>query len=272
VSHAKKRLELAYAQILARLSRSDAASKRLKDQELNYDRYTSHRQDFADLMARTDHGKPVKRIFVMGCGRSGTWLMYSLLSMVKDAYVFFEEVDVGRFARIKSRKPIHILKRDAKSFRTAGLIPESIGIVWLVRHPFDVVTSHNPQKGKRFHLKPDRWVKEIDALRRFLEHPRPNVVVVRYEDLTSNADATLSRIAAAFGVDVSGRARDFVNDAQIPADVLATMHGLRSISTNSVGRWRSEPERMQRVRDVVPSMGEHLEWVSERFGYDVTLP
>ena len=268
-----RHIRFGYARLLVHLSGSGVAARRLKRQELKYDRSISRREDFADLLARNDRSRVVKRIFVMGCGRSGTWLLYSLLSMVKHTYALFEEVDVGRFARIKSAKPNHILKRDSKSFRTADRIPKSIGIVWIVRHPFDVMTSHNPGKANRsFHINPDRWNGEMDALRRFIEHPRPNGIVVKYEDLVSEPDLTLSRVAAIFGLEISGSACKSITHTHIPADVRDTMNGLRQISTNSVGRWRSDPDLVARVHNVVGPMRERLEWVSERFGYEVTPP
>ena len=110
------------------------------------------------------------------------------------------------------------------------------------------------------------------ALRQFVEHPRPNGITVRYEDLASHPNETLSEIGTTLGLDVSGFAREFMTNTRIPARVRDTMRGLRPISTHSVGRWRSHPELAARLHDVVPDMREHLGWVSERFGYDVTLP
>jgi hypothetical protein len=39
-----------------------------------------------------------------------------------------------------------------------------------------------------------------------------------------------------------------------------------------VERFRKDPEALARLRDVVPKLGETLEWVSRHFGYDSALP
>jgi hypothetical protein len=265
---------LAYARANAYLRADEAAAKRLAHEETKYDRYVSARPDFAELLARKDRGQAVKRIFVMGCGRSGTWLLYALLSMAKDAHVLFEEVDVGRFGRIASPEPVHILKRDQKSYVTAASIPASISVVWIVRHPFDVVTSRHPEKTWKipFHIDAKRWNGEMDALRHFLEERRPNGLVVRYEDLVNSPEPTMSRIAGAFGLELSASIGEFADRAQVPANVREIMHGLRSIAPQSVERWRSDPELVRRVHDIVPQIAERLDWASQCFGYDVSLP
>ena len=209
----------------------------------------------------------------MGCGRSGTWLLYSLLTRVMDSYALFEEVDVARFARIKSDKLNHLLKRYYKSYWTAHLIPRSVGIVWIVRHPFDVLTSHHPVRNshRAFHVGSNRWNGEMDALKTFIGEARPNGIVLRYEDLVSDPDGTLQRIVEAFGQEMSASARDLVTSKDIPAEIRETMQGLRPVSKELVGRWRSHPDFVARLHDVLPSIHERLRWVSDRFGYDTTL-
>jgi hypothetical protein len=214
-------LSLAYARANAYLRADAAAASRLAHEETRYDRYVSARPDFAELLARQDGIRPVKRVFVMGCGRSGTWLLYALLSMAKDAYALFEEVDVGRFARIMSREPNQILKRDQKSYLAAARIPASIAVVWIVRHPFDVVTSRHPEKAWKtpFHINAKRWNGEMDALRQFLEADRPNGHVVRYEELVSRPEPTMSHIARAVGLELSASIGEFADRAQVPASM-----------------------------------------------------
>jgi hypothetical protein len=267
-------LRLGYARAGAYFSGNQKAAERRAHEEAHYDRYLSRRADFADLLARQDRRRAVKRIFVMGCGRSGTWLLYSLLSMAKDAFTLFEEVDVGRFARIGSPKPVHLLKRDKKSYLTAHRIPPSISVVWIVRHPFDVVTSRHPEKAwkKPFHIEPKRWNGEMEALRGFVEAARPNGIVVRYEDLVGNPETTIFRIMGALELEPAYSLGEFAERAQVPSNVRKIMHGLRTVSATRVERWRSDPELVERVQDVFPQMSERLEWVGRRFDYDVSLP
>jgi hypothetical protein len=266
-------LRLAYKRAWANITRSGAAKHALESQEFKCDRRISRRKDFPDLLARMELRRPVTRIFVMGCGRSGTWLLYSLLSRVMDAYTVFDEVDVGRFVRIRSHKPVHLLKRCYKSFESAHLIPQSIGVAWIVRHPFDVLTSHHPVRNSEndFHIEPGRWNGEMDALRHFVEEGR-NGIVLRYEDLVAEPDKTLQQVAATFGQELSGSASDLVSALDIPTQIRETMQGLRRVTTDSVERWKSRPEFAARLKAVAPLIRERLPWVVDRFGYNIELP
>jgi hypothetical protein len=95
---------------------------------------------------------------------------------------------------------------------------------------------------------------------------------LRYEDLVSDPDRTLSRIVESFGQEMSASARDLVTSEDIPAGIRDTMQGLRPVSKEPVGRWRSHPDLVACVDDVIPSIHERLRWVSDRFGYDTTSP
>jgi hypothetical protein len=184
--------------------------------------------------------------------------------------VCFDEVDVGHFAYIRSWKHNHILKRDAKSFETAHLIPASIGILWLVRHPFDVLTSHNPAlMERRFHIQPKRWNGEIDALRNFVESNRPNGMVVRYEDLVAYPELRMSEIAGKFDL-VINNFDQFVIKAPISAGTRLAMHGVRPIDTNSVSRWKSVQNVDVYLNEIFPVIKGRLEWVGNLFQYDLT--
>ena len=214
----KSSVALSYARVWAHMSKSEEAISQLERKEQKCDRSITSGGQLSELLARIDGGRRVNRIFVMGCGRSGTWLLYSLLTRVMDSYALFEEVDVARFAHIKSDKLNHLLKRDYKSYWTAHLIPRSVGIVWIVRHPFDVLTSHHPFKNSHrgFHVKPHRWNGEMDALKAFIGEARPNGIVLRYEDLVSDPDGTLQRIVEAFGQEMSASARDLGTSRRYP--------------------------------------------------------
>jgi hypothetical protein len=268
----KRRLRLAYARWQSRVRPTEEAIARLAREELKCDKLISRREDFPALLDQIDGANPRDRLFVMGCGRSGTWLLYSLLAKQMDAYVLFEEVDVGRFARIRSNKPIHILKRNHKSYETAHRIPASVATVWIVRHPFDVLTSHHPVYGhKSFHIGPDRWNGEMDALRAFLATSRKNVAVLRYEDLVYDPEGTLARSMTSLGFEFSESKREF-SDIEIPALVQRAMHGLRPVSRDSIERWRCHPEFRARLEEIMPLIDERLRWVSHSFGYDTQLP
>ena len=92
----KSSVALSYARVWAHMSKSEEAISQLERKEQKCDRSITSGGQLSELLARIDGGRRVNRIFVMGCGRSGTWLLYSLLTRVMDSYALFEEVDVAR--------------------------------------------------------------------------------------------------------------------------------------------------------------------------------
>ena len=165
ISLLRRRLELAYARAWWSFAKSAVAAEQAGEAEVRLDRIIQRPGRLRSVAGPIGPRRANQKNLVMGCGRSGTWLLTSLLAAIKGAYVLFEEVDVGRFARIRNDYRIHILKRYPKSFIRADSIPVSIGVIWLVRHPFDVVTSRNPGSGKvDFHIGPGRWCGEMNAL------------------------------------------------------------------------------------------------------------
>ena len=89
-----------------------------------------------------DKTKAFRRIYVMGCGRSGTWLLTGVMSTFNDVEVVAKELSVEHFGLFQTNRSILILKRDSLAYQRIKEIPQQIEIVFIVRHPFDVLTSH----------------------------------------------------------------------------------------------------------------------------------
>lgn len=213
-----------------------------------------------------------QRLFLMGCGRSGTWLLTSLMSCFNETTVVAKELPVEAFALLKTDQPSIVLKRAWDSYRHAVAIPHAIGIICIVRHPYDVLTSHNPETARKYHIAPERWVGELQALRQMLEGGRSQLLVLRYEDLVDDPQAVLTGIAGRFGL-VQGRdPADSQRTAVLPPEAVRAMHGTRPIDRSSVGRYRHDPEAIAHLRAIMPQLGETLTWMAQRFAYDLHLP
>ncbi|TGV62948.1 sulfotransferase, partial [Mesorhizobium sp. M2D.F.Ca.ET.160.01.1.1] len=81
--------------------------------------------------------------------------------------------------------------------------PAEIGLIYCVRHPFDVLTSQHPETMhvRRFHVTTGRWEAEYDGLLRLRRaQPRRAIHYLRYEDLIAGPDAAQQAIADAFGL------------------------------------------------------------------------
>ena len=96
-------------------------------------------------LTQIDADRPIKRIYIMGCGRSGTWLLTAVMSTFKGVCVLSKEVPIDFFGRLTTTGAALILKRNSDAYQHIEQIPQRIGIIYIVRHPFDVLTSNNPQ-------------------------------------------------------------------------------------------------------------------------------
>jgi hypothetical protein len=220
-----------------------------------------------DLDGRT----PLKRVFVMGCGRSGTWLLLSLMFTFEDTAVLPREVPVQTFGLVSTSAANLVLKREWKSYYSADSISENIWLLYIVRHPYDVLTSFNPVTGLRFHISPARWLVEMSALRALLERRRKSLIVVRYEDLVSDPKKMQDYLASALGMTIKTDPENVISNCDLPQEAVDAMHGLRKIDNRAVGRYRNNEEHVRYLKSIQPRISEALDWTSENFRYDLDL-
>lgn len=213
-----------------------------------------------------------KRIFIMGCGRSGTWLLTGIMSTFRDVAIVPAEVPVELFGLVNSTKPIQVMKRSMHSFETVEKIPARISILYAVRHPFDVLTSFNKTTGRKYHVGPARWLGEMLALQFLVDTYRSGTKIVRYEDLVENPSLVQAGVGDFFGLEKAVDADQYLSTFRPPPEATAAMHGLRPIDSRSVGRWKNDNENIRYLRNIRPRLGAMLNWVGTSFDYDVTLP
>lgn len=218
-----------------------------------------------------DRHRPIERIFVMGCGRSGTWLLTGLMSTFRDTCVVAKEVPVELFAQLTTTGRTLVLKRNSTSYERLSHIPARIKIAYAIRHPFDVLTSHNPTSVRVYHIDVARWLGEMSALRSALEDGRQNFCVIRYEDLATDADGVQKKLADELGLEVGTPAKELTSVFKPSGKAESAMHGLRGIDTRSLNKYKNDPERIAYLKSIRPQLGETLDWVAKRFDYDTAL-
>lgn len=224
-------------------------------------------------MADLDKGGiPRQRIYLMGCGRSGTWLLTSLMACFGDLDVIAKELPVEMFGLVRPGQANVLIKRAWDSYQRLDAIPPAVRILQIVRHPFDVLTSHNPVSKTTYHIPPDRWLGEMTALRRQADSLGDRLIDVTYENLVRDAAAVLARIGAAYGLSLVALPDEILRKGDLPAEAKVAMHGVRPVDSRSVGRWRSDPQAIAHLRAIVPGLGEMLGWMAGRYGYDISLP
>jgi hypothetical protein len=235
------------------------------------DRARGFAPHFAEVLRAKDGGVPRKRIYIMGCGRSGTTMLMSMMRCFDDTFVLIDparggEDSIGRFATIDAPERAHVIKRDAIAHQFAQLIPDCIDILHIIRHPLDVLVSTlKLEKTWERYIKPDRWRPEISSLRELID--RRSMLVFRYEDLVGDPDAVQSSIEHRFGLRPVVPFSRF-HETFEPAKIIAqTMNGIRAPSTASVGRW-STSDNINYCRSLWPEIKSDVQWVCERFDYD----
>jgi hypothetical protein len=222
-------------------------------------------------LTQIDGDRPIKRLYIMGCGRSGTWLLTAVMSTFKGVCVVSKEVPIDFFGQLSTTGDALILKRNSDAYQHIEKISERIGLVYIVRHPFDVLTSNNPQTKREYHIEPHRWLGEMLALKFLIEAQRKNVQIVRYEDLVTDGSKVQQQLAAYFGFEIASHIDDLpaVFKASSAAD--AAMHGVRKIDTRSIGKYKRNPKKIDYLRSIRPRLGSMLDWVGSEFSYDISL-
>ena len=231
--------------------------------------YTGKLEARLEEMDLTDRKQ---RIFVMGCGRSGTWLLTGIMSTFREVATVPKEVPVELFGLVQSPKRTVVMKRSMRSYETIENIPSRVSILYIVRHPYDVLTSFNRTTGRKYHISPARWLGEMMSLQFLFDTQREATKIIRYEDLVRHPDRIQEELGAFFGLEMQVGAHDFLRTFRPPREATAAMHGLRPIDSQSIGRWKNSQENISYLVGIRHRLGPMLDWVGATFDYDISLP
>jgi hypothetical protein len=158
---------------------------------------------------------------------------------------------------LKRRDANVVVKRTAESHGLLSHLPAEIGLIYCVRHPFDVLTSQHPETMhvRRFHVTTERWEAEYDGLLRLRRaQPERAIHYLRYEDLIAGPDVAQQAIADAFGL--AARLR-FSSDPNNP------------IRRSSLRKWERNEEFRTYLHTLPRSFLDRIEAFCREFGYDL---
>jgi hypothetical protein len=202
------------------------------------------------------------KIFIAGCGRSGTTLIRDLMGCFHDTYVLKEgeygESPYSRFSDISPPASHFVIKRTGECWKTLPALPEDIKLIYCVRHPFDVLTSIHPltKHIRRFHITYERWEAEYNAfitLRR--SQPYRNIFILKYEEITHNPNFVQAKIADHF---------DLAMNYQFTDNPLGTR-----IFTDSVEKWIKEPDLFDYLKTLPHRFRPLINDFCKEFGYQL---
>lgn len=196
-------------------------------------------------------------ILIAGCARSGTTLTLSLMNCFADTLVYPWESGTWRFHWLGHRARNIVLKRRRRLYLSLPRLSGRIGLIYCIRHPFDVLTSSHPGTIhlRRFHVTPERWLGEYDALcslRR--QQPHRAIHFVRYEALVRTPDLVQRDLAAALSL--------------TPRGTFSAAAGT-DIFTTSVEKWRQNATLLDDIRHIRRPIEEALVRFCEEFDYDM---
>lgn len=200
--------------------------------------------------------------FIAGCGRSGTTLIRDLMGCFEDTYVYTEgaygEAPFSSFSKIFCPESNVVIKRTGECWRTLASLPDDIGLIYCVRHPFDVLTSTHPltKHLRRFHITFDRWTMEYDAwhtLRK--KQPNPKVFILKYEELIAKPDVVQTQLSKHFNFTV---AHTFSENRA----------GIR-IFSDSIEKWKKDPVLFKYLNTFPARLRRSMADFCEEFGYSL---
>lgn len=209
---------------------------------------------------------PDPPIVIGGCARSGTTLLLSVLSCHPEVNALADETRALSVAPVRMQRLERALRlhpplprhrrwaeKTSKNVTGFGLIldvlPEA-RLIHIVRDGRDVVTSRHPIQGRRaYYLPAERWIADVSAGLRYMDHP--SVLTVRYEDLVLDYERTVATICEHTGLSMHPNFGDYPTTATIVRhQSWATQPGessavARQIGSEVIGRWRLPEHKAQ---------------------------
>ncbi len=179
------------------------------------------------------------KIFITGCGGSGTTLLRKLFYSFKDVQIIDKQISIPKFCKTNHKKKFLIGKRASKDLfsgrgtsqqKHSGLIKNNnIQIVNIIRDGRDIFP-------RLFDLKPIDWIGAMDEREKWFDLIKLEIV---YEDLVRNPDNEQERIIMKFGLTPKYKFSEypkFMPWFDGVESVGENRHGLRRINDESVGK------------------------------------
>lgn len=192
----------------------------------------------------------------------------AMLQGIENLHAAKGEQPLSAFLDLPDTDGIHLVKRLHDAYRHFDRIPEGIRVLHVVRHPFDVLISGH--LGKANHITLPRLEGEHASYFAHL-HNRPHTHVVKFEDMVRKPSYVQAQIEAFLGAQSTRPFSDFYLHADLSADIVDAMHGLRPLDSSTLHRWRGDLAARNFLRGLLAQSGDTLHRFAEVFDYDLNI-
>lgn len=197
-------------------------------------------------------------IIICGYQRSGTTLLLAMMEhALPGAKQFHKEISGWRAATwcwrnhelMVSKVPRDVLKLSGLRNFYRNRKARFRAIV-MVRDPRDVLTSNHVLHDRKYFQDLEEWKMLHAAV--MAQKDRPDVMLLKYEDLVADVAGTQQRIEEFTGEKMARPFAEFHENKNEQFDTSA-LNGIRPVDRKGIGRWRS-PEHRERMREILEAV------------------
>jgi hypothetical protein len=200
----------------------------------------------------------VKRVHIVGCHRSGTSLMFDLLTTCF-AVDSSGKLEMSIYEEPPQECDVYVTKqpRDIRIIKPILDADPNLFVVYLVRDPRDVIVSKVRSISENYFCNLGIWMECDDAAGELAGHPR--FLTVRYESLVQDPDAIQRQIIAAFPfLQKKHSFSEFERFSNATNETRVAMSGLRPIQPDRLQAWRSDLPRIKAQMALHPGLTQRL--------------
>jgi hypothetical protein len=186
----------------------------------------------------------MERIHVVGLGpRTGTTLMAE--AMIAGFRIDAFDAHEAAVSRLRRNAKVYLSKWPG-NLSVAGprlALDRHFHVICMLRDPRDMIASRHAADPERYWISLRTWKQRLAVARRLMRNER--FILVRYEDLVAEPDATQAEIARRLpflqATDTFSR---FHLRADPSAPARTALGGLRAIEPRRIGNWRAHLPRL----------------------------
>jgi hypothetical protein len=201
----------------------------------------------------------MKRLHVVGCHRSGTTLIFEMLTACfrHDAHCTHEESIFNPSER--SGTGLYFSKKpsDITHIQRIFFADPELYLIYMLRDPRSVITSIHPSRPDLYFSSFERWQRYQAAAGSLQRHPR--FLQIRYEDLVVNPDRTQQVISDRFTfLQSQHEFSEFEKYSTASEPAVVSLSGLRPVSDRQINSWHRHLPRIRFQLDKSPHMADRL--------------